>query len=146
MHCTFASLSFPDKWGLCTSASFWVHLWGDCEDPAYQLTFSQGLYLRSSSWLWSLPEPQTVSAHTQDTKTRIPQDILTCSLMWSTCRSGEQRVVLRFVSLMVTFNYLPWILWHLCLCNFLKVYTCMAAVLLICYSCTTAMESCFAVW
>lgn len=141
LHCTLASLSFPDKWGLCLCFIL-AHLWDEREDPGYQLNFGQGLYLRSSPWPWSLPEPQTVSAHTQDTKTRA-QDILTCLLMWSICRSVEQRVVLCFVSIRVPFNYLHWILWHLSLCNCLKVYTCRAAVLPSCYSSAIAMESCF---
>lgn len=94
LHCTFASHSFPDKWGLSTSASFWGYLWGKREDPGYQLTFRQGLYLKSSPCPWSLHKPRTASAHTQDTKTRGAQDILTCLLMWSICRSVEQRDVL----------------------------------------------------
>lgn len=109
---TLASLSFPDKWGVYTSASFWGHVWGECEDSGHQLTFSQGLYK---------VKPLLMVPATQDTKPRSTQDILTCLLMWSIYRSVEQRAVQCFVSLMVPFNYLHRILWYLGWCNCLKI-------------------------
>lgn len=119
LHCTLVSLSFPDKWGLYTSASFWEPF--ICGVSVRTLVINSPLatdYIRSSACPWSLPKPWTASGHTQDTKTRSTRDILTCLLMWSICRSVEQSAVLRFVSLMVPVSYLPW---HLRICNCLRV-------------------------